>query len=114
MYDSGVVFWPIAARKSERIEGDDWREPEYDGGVGGASRTSRAMGTTAVDMIPKRKIPLRVSVNSGDNSCPTPPPTGFAIEMIIVAVVRPLRSNHLSEYFGAKIWYTACEKPESA
>ena len=29
MYASGVVFWPIIARKSDMIDGDDWREPEY-------------------------------------------------------------------------------------
>jgi hypothetical protein len=26
---SGAVFWPIAARKSDMIDGDDVREPEY-------------------------------------------------------------------------------------
>ena len=76
MYASGVVFWPIIARKSDMIDGDDWREPEYaesdnvfqhtilirrrqrhaQGGVGGASRTSQVAGTTAVDMMPKRRI----------------------------------------------------------
>lgn len=30
------------------------------------------------------------------------------MDMIIVAVVRPLRSNQTSEYFGAKTWYTGC------
>lgn len=29
MYDSGVVFKPIEARRSDVIEGDDWSEPEY-------------------------------------------------------------------------------------
>ena len=29
MYDSGVVFRPIVARRSDIIEGDDWSEPEY-------------------------------------------------------------------------------------
>jgi len=36
------------------------------------------------------------------------------MEIIIVAVVRPLRSNHRSEYFGAKIWNTDSETAESA
>jgi hypothetical protein len=36
------------------------------------------------------------------------------MEIIIVAVVRPFRSNHRSEYFGAKIWNTGCETAESA
>jgi hypothetical protein len=76
MYASGVVFWPIIARKSDMIDGEDWREPEYaesdnvfqpailirrrqrhaQGGVGGASRTSQVAGTTTVDMMPKRRI----------------------------------------------------------
>lgn len=32
------------------------------GGVGGASRTSKVMGTTAVDMIPKKRILFHVSM----------------------------------------------------
>jgi hypothetical protein len=107
---SGVDFWPIAACKRDRIDGDDVREPEYEGGVGGASRTSKVIGTTAVDMMPKARIDVRVFEKLGDKSCPNPPPIGFAIDMIIVAVVRPFKSNHLSEYFGAKIWYTGAEK----
>jgi hypothetical protein len=31
MCASGAVFWPIAARKSDRIDGDDVREPECAG-----------------------------------------------------------------------------------
>ncbi len=76
---------------------------------------------------------VRVFEKMGDNSCATASPTGLPVatiqsnedhclpgqdflpmEMIIVAVVRPFKSNHLSEYFGAKIWYTGCGNPESA
>ena len=49
------------------------------GGVGGLSPTSSASGEAAVDMIPRTKIPLRVSVNTGDKSWPIAPPMGFAV-----------------------------------
>jgi len=80
-----------------------------------------------------RHTELRVSEHIGDNSCPNAPPIGFAetvtsqlwrytphekwavpMEMIMVAVVRLFKSNHSSEYLGAKIWYTGNEIPESA
>jgi hypothetical protein len=103
MCASGAVFWPIAARKSDRIDGDDVREPECEGGVGGASRTRKVMGMTAVEMMANTRSDVRVFEEIGDKSCPNAPPMGFAIDMIIVAVVRPFESNHRSEYFGAKI-----------
>jgi len=82
MYASGADFWPIAARKSDMIDGDDVREPEYaeeedvfqstrlikrrqwhaQGGVGGASRTSKVMGTTAGDRMAKTRILFHVSM----------------------------------------------------
>ena len=118
IWASGAVFRPIAARRSDIIDGDDVREPEYaeskevfqpsrpnrrrqrheQGGVGGASKTSRPIGTTAVDIIPNKRILFHVSVpvwrvrcmrtdvrvfkKMGDNSCPSAPPIGLAVATI--------------------------------
>lgn len=35
------------------------------------------------------------------------------IAMIMVAVVRPLRSNHFSEYMGPRTWKMGCAIPEN-
>ena len=40
----------------------------------------------------------------GLSSCPMAPPMGLETAMTIVAVVRPLRSNHVSEYFEPRTW----------
>lgn len=55
-------------------------------------------------MIPKINIEVLVFPGMGDISWPMAPPTGLATAMIIVAVVRPLRSNHVSLYMGPRTW----------
>lgn len=89
------------ARTSDISEGESL-EPAYVGGVGGAFPTSNANGVAAVDKIPRTKIDCLVSPTRGLISCPTAPPTGLAIARIIVAVVRPFKPNHVSEYFGPR------------
>jgi len=68
IYDSGGHLNPTVARMSEAMDGDGIREPEYEGGVGGASEIRRSTGTTAVDMMANTRIDLRVSEQMGDSS----------------------------------------------
>lgn len=66
-------------------------------------------GSAAVDIIPSVRIDRRGVLIRGERSWPSAEPIGLAIAMAIVAVVRPLRSNHLSENIGASTWNTGCE-----
>jgi hypothetical protein len=78
------------------------------GGVGGALAMRRTAGITAVETIAKTKTDWRGVPTRGESSWPIAPPIGLAIAMSMVAVVRPLRSNHFSEYMGPRTWKTGC------
>ena len=72
-------------------------------------------------MMPSTRTDFRGSDMRGEMTCPRAPPIGFATERMsgrlrtfhdmlinipmdinMVAVVLPLTSNHVSEYFGAR------------
>ena len=46
---------------------------------------------------------------NGAITCATPAPTGFVMDMTMVAVVLPRVLNHSSLYFVGITWKTACE-----
>src|SRR6266404_8756689 len=114
IWASGAVFRPIAARRSEIIDGDDVREPEYaeskevfqpsrrnrrrqrheQGGVGGASKTSRLTGTTAVDIILNTRILFHVSMFVWrDGLCV--PTCVYSKKWVTIAVPPPLQRDYL-------------------
>lgn len=84
-------------------------EPEYVGGEGGDSRIRRMAGSAAVDMMLSTRIDCRTVRMRGERSWPSADPIEPEIAMAIVAVVRLLRSNHLSENMGPSIWDTGFE-----
>jgi len=103
MYASGATFIPSVARHSDDKDKDSL-DAAYVGGTGGAFPIRKTNGVTAVDIIPRTSIDCRELPTNGLKSWPSAPPKGFEIAINMVAVVRPSRPNHVSEYFGPMTW----------